>query len=304
MNSHSVKNISEEESWTMFLKKAGKEKEAEQIEPLVKDKMLNICKGLPLNIVLMAGLLMTKRPTRWAGSLTIDHDQHADDILNLCYNDLTINSKLCLLYMSLFPKDYDIPVQRLLRLWLAEGFVKRRSRRSQHPLPEDLVQKCFDELVDRNIIQITKLKSDNSPRQCRLVPVFHDYLLSKAQDISLFYIHRNSENYENAAGTFGVRRMVQHLSTTGAFDHQQSQRKSPTFDPSLLRSYISFNFQHKDMPEREVGLLLCQVISRNFSLLRVLDLDGVCQPSLPNKLGHLRHLRYLGCLHPTLQQPS
>ncbi|GKA60500.1 putative disease resistance RPP13-like protein 2 [Tanacetum coccineum] len=294
MNSHTVEKISEEESWTMFLKKAGKEKEAEQIEPCVKDKILDICKGLPLNIVLMAGLLTSKIPTRWSESLMNDHDQHSNDVLNLCYNDLAINSKLCLLYMSLFPKDYDIPVRRLLRLWLAEGFVKRRSRRSKHPLPEDLVQKCFEELVDRNIIQITKLRSDNSPRQCRLVSVFHDYLLPKAQDISLFYIHRNSENYEDAAGTFGVRRMVQHLSTTGAFDHQQSQRKSPTFDPSLLRSYISFNFQRKDMPEREVGILLNQVISRNFSLLRVLDLEGVCKPSLPNKLGRLRHLRYLG----------
>ncbi|GJY89528.1 disease resistance protein, partial [Tanacetum coccineum] len=52
MNSHTVEKISEEESWTMFLKKAGKEKEAEQIEPCVKDKILDICKGLPLNIVL------------------------------------------------------------------------------------------------------------------------------------------------------------------------------------------------------------------------------------------------------------
>ncbi|KAK9063135.1 hypothetical protein SSX86_017005 [Deinandra increscens subsp. villosa] len=286
-NPHVMNELNEDESWKMFLNKAGKEKEADQIITTMKSKILGLCNGSPLNIVLMAGLLSNNRIRKW--SSVIADGQHPDDVLRICYNNLTIHSKLCLLYLALFPKDYDIPVRRLLRLLLAEGFV---TRIPQNPFPEDIVQKCFEQLVDRNMIQITTLRSDNSPRRCRLVSVFHDYLLPKAQDISLFYIHRNSETFEDAAGPFGVRRMVQHVSSTGAVDRQV--QSLTTFDPSLLRSYVSFNFQRKDMPEKQVGMLLGRVISSDFSLLRVLDLEGVYKTSLPDKLGHLCHLRYLG----------
>ncbi|KAJ0538960.1 putative P-loop containing nucleoside triphosphate hydrolase, leucine-rich repeat domain superfamily [Helianthus annuus] len=287
LNPHVMNGLNEDESWKMFLNKAGKEKEADQIGKL-KHKILSICNGLPQNIILMAGLLSNNRIQRW--SAVIGDGQCPDDVLSICYNNLRRRSKLRLLYLALFPKDYDIPVRRLLRLWLAEGFVKRKL---EDRFPEGEVQKCFEKLVGRNMIQITKLRSDNSPRRCRLVSLFHDYLLPKAQEISLFYIQRNSENFEDAAGPFGVRRMVQHTSNTGVVAHQQTQDQVPV-DPSILRSYVSFNFQPKDMPERQVGMVLGRVIRSNFALLRVLDLEGVCQTTLPDKLGHLRHLRYLG----------
>lgn len=337
---HIMDQLNEKESWNMFLKKAGKEKKADKIEPRLKYRILEICRGLPLNIVLVAALLSKKRV--WSSA--ISRANCSDEVLSLCYNDLTTHLKLCLLYLTLFPKDYDIPVRRLLRLWLAEGFVMRRS---QQPFPEDLVQKYFEKLVQRSMIQITKLRSDNSPKKCRLVSVLHDYLLPRAQDISLFYIiPRNLENIEDAKGPFGVRRMVQHTSTTGApplttstrgrmnverrleegaiissasslscclscrentptdmatshsisipSDLQQSQVHNSTFDPSLVRSYVSFNFQRKDMPAREVGMFLGRIINSDFRLLRVLDLEGVNKPTLPDKLGHLCLLRYLG----------
>lgn len=336
INPHIMQPLNENERWSLFLNKAGKEKEADQnqIHPMTRDRILNIRGSLPLNIVLIAKLLSTMSIERWS-SVIVLNQYSDDDVLSLCYNDLRIQKKLCLLYLSLFPKDYDIPVRRLLRLWLAEGFVKKRfvKKSSEEIPPEDLVQEYFDSLVDRGMIEITKLRSDNSPRHCRLVSVFHDYLLPKAQDISLFYIHRNLENLEDAANPFGVRRMVHHMTTTGAIapttrmahteeedtdatlssspsslscffpscrenidvsDLQQSQPHSSTFDPSLLRSYVSFNFQRKDMPEKEVGILLGRIINSRFGLLRVLDLEGVCKPNLPEKLGQLCHLRYLG----------
>ncbi|KAK1415158.1 hypothetical protein QVD17_30930 [Tagetes erecta] len=285
---HVMSRLNEYESWKMFLNKAGKEMEAGRIQTRVKHMILSICNGLPQNIVLMAGLLSNNK-VKW--SQVIHKGQGPKDVLGICYNDLDIQSKLCLLYLALFPKDYDIPVRRLLRLWLAEGFVKRRH---EDQFPEDLVQECFENLVGRNMILITKLRSDNSPRRCRLASSLQDYLLPKAQDISLFYIHQNSVNFEDAAGPFGVRRMIQHISTPRAVERLQPQGQSSTFDPTLLRSYVSFNFQPKDMSEKHVGMVLGRIIRCDFALLRVLDLEGVCKTSLPDKLGHLCHLRYLG----------
>ncbi|KAJ9545989.1 hypothetical protein OSB04_025696 [Centaurea solstitialis] len=319
-NRHIMAPLNDEESWNMFLKKARKEKKAHKIEPRLKNRILELCRGLPLNIVLVSGLLSNKRIKRWPSA--ISRDGSSDEVLPLCYNDLPTEAKLCLLYLTLFPNDYDVPVRRLLRLWLAEGFVTRRTS-SQQPFPEDLVQENFEDLVGRSMIQITKLRSDNSPRHCRLVSVLHDYLLPKAQDISLFYIKRDSEYVEDAARPFGVRRVVQHMSTRGRIaemgfeegatissgsthscgylrcqenttDLEQPEVQNSTFDPSLVRSYVSFNFQRKDMPAREVGTFLGRIINARFRLLRVLDLEGVNKPTLPDKLGQLRLLRYLG----------
>ncbi|KAJ9545988.1 hypothetical protein OSB04_025695 [Centaurea solstitialis] len=50
---------------------------------------------------------------------------------------------LCVLYMTLFPKDFNIPVRRLLRLWVAEGIVQRSS---EYKFAEDLAQKTFPRL--------------------------------------------------------------------------------------------------------------------------------------------------------------
>ncbi|KAJ9545990.1 hypothetical protein OSB04_025697 [Centaurea solstitialis] len=129
-------------------------------------------------------------------------------------------------------------------------------------------------------------RSDNSPKQCRLASVLHDTLSPKARDISLFHIQRDS-GLEDATGRrFGVRRMVTETVS--------SDSKSLNFDPSRLRSYLSFHRPRKDVPAREVDVFLGRIINRDFRLLRVLDLEGVNKPTLPKKLGHLRLLRYLG----------
>nr|XP_043627327.1 disease resistance protein RPM1-like [Erigeron canadensis] len=216
------------------------------------------------------------------------HDQCPGEVLAKYYADLCEHSKLCLLYLSLFPKNEDISVRRLIRLWLAEGFVERRC---QQPFPEDLVQKLFEDLVDLGMIQITKLKSDNSPKKCRLASILQDYLSPKAQNIGLFYIHQKSECFEDATAPFGVRRMVHDMSTTRAVATNKWARK---FDPSNLRSYLSFNRPHKDTAAKEVGILLNRIIKNDVCLLRVLDLEGVNNPTLPDKLGHLCNLKYLG----------
>ncbi|KAF5795454.1 putative protein kinase RLK-Pelle-CrRLK1L-1 family [Helianthus annuus] len=253
LNPHIMNRLDEDQSWKMFLNKAGKEKEAGRITESLKHKILRICNGLPRNIILMAGLLSNNRIKRWP--LVIDDGRFPDDILRLCYNNLKIRSKVCLLYLALFPKDYVIPVRRLLRLWVAKGFVKRRL---QDPFPEDLAQKCFEKLVGLNMIQITKLRLDNSPKRCRLVSFFHDYLLPKAQDISRFYIRQNSKNFQDAMGPVDVRLMVPGIITT------------------------------------RVGMVSGKTMRTDFVLLRVLDLEGARKRSLPDAVGHLSHLRYLG----------
>ncbi|CAI9762998.1 unnamed protein product [Fraxinus pennsylvanica] len=274
-----MKKLDDQDSWKLFLHKVGEERNECST---LKKKIIKICNGLPMNIILLGSLSSKNNPTEWVPILDSQENGHTLDILSLCYNDLDAHSKLCLLYLTLFPQEYNIPIRRLLRLWLAEGFVK---------LPEeDEVQKCFDNLVIRSLIQISKLRSDGSPRKCRLLGVLRDYLVDKARDISLFHVHRNSACQVSAS--FFERRLVESADAKNCSLNPSQSRNPSQFQH--WRSYISFNFQKKDIPAIGVRNLLRDMICKGFGLLRVLDLEGVYKPSLPDNLGDLFHLRYLG----------
>ncbi|PHU01363.1 hypothetical protein BC332_31150 [Capsicum chinense] len=237
---HKKKRLTEKYSWSLFLKKAGWDTREEGKEDQgLKQRILDVCCGLPLNTVLFGSLLSIKK-----GANRLDYLQQIlnsqinwkrEDIVSLSYADLPYHLKQCVLYLVLFPKEYDIPVRRLLRLWLSKGFVECKP-----DIPEDMVQENFDDLVKRSLIQISKLRSDGSPRRCRLLGVLHDYLLPKAKSIRLFHVH-SREN--------------------------------------------SVPCNRKDTPAKEVGSLLSRIIGKGFGLLRVLDLEGVYKPSLPENLG-------------------
>ncbi|KAK4407561.1 putative late blight resistance proteinR1B-17 [Sesamum angolense] len=280
---HSLKKLDSKESWDLFLRKVGLKEGPDN--STLKDRIIKVCRGIPLNIVLLGSLLSTKKDrgiNEWLSILDNHENWSTSDILMFSYNDLDAHLQLCLLYMMLFAKELDIPVRRLQRLWLAEGFVKRPE--NNDIFLEDVVQGYFDDLVKRSLISVSKLRSDGSPRKCRLLGVLHDLLLTKARGISLFHIHQGSVC--NKDGPFGKRRLVEYADGNNC-----------SLTPSeykCLRSYISFNFQKKDTPAKDVAKLLSHMIGKGLGLLRVLDLEGVYKPSLPDNLGDLFHLRYLG----------
>ncbi|KAH0734036.1 hypothetical protein KY285_009743 [Solanum tuberosum] len=279
---HEVKKLSEKYSWRLFMKKAGWDTWEEGKEHQdSKQRVLKVCCGLPLNTVLLGSMLSTEGDTNRFDYLQkiLRRNWKTKDIVSLSYTNLPDHLKLCVLYLVLFPKEYDIPVRRLFRLWLSEGFVNPKPDK----FPEDVVQENFDDLVKRSLIQISKFRSDGSPRRCRLLGVLHDYLLPKAQNIRLFHVHCSTCSTDDSF-PLNVRRLVEHASSKNIYSD------ASRFEH--LRSYLSFNFQRKDTPAKEVGILLSRVIT--FGLLRVLDLEGVYKPSLPENLGDLFHLRYLG----------
>ncbi|KAG5573604.1 hypothetical protein H5410_063370 [Solanum commersonii] len=281
---HKVEKLSDNYSWNLFMKKAGWDTWEDGKEHQdSKQRVLKVCCGLPLNTVLLGSMLSTEGDTNRFDYLQkiLCRNWKTKDIVSVSYTNLPDHLKLCVLYLVLFPKEYDIPVRRLFRLWLSEGFVNHKPGK----FPEDVVQENFDYLVKRSLIQISKFRSDGSPRRCRLLGVLHDYLLPKAQNIRLFHVHCSTCSTEDSF-PLNVRRLVEHASSKNIYSDASRFKH--------LRSYLTFNFQRKDTPAKEVGILLSRVITKGFGLLRVLDLEGVYKPSLPENLGDLFHLRYLG----------
>ncbi|XBJ12686.1 hypothetical protein VPH35_017167 [Triticum aestivum] len=104
----------------------------------VATRILKKCGGLPLAIITFASLLAGKAHDKdeWErlqdsigiGSL-LEKDGNLKvmkDILLLSYWNLPHQLKTCLLYLCIYPEDYNISCEELKWKWMAEGFLKRQ----------------------------------------------------------------------------------------------------------------------------------------------------------------------------------
>ncbi|KAK2652595.1 hypothetical protein Ddye_012451 [Dipteronia dyeriana] len=276
--------LNEEESWKLFLNRVGMaEAEAMNNSQLItlKEKILKICDGLPSAIVLLAGLLSTKQPhyDDWYRAI-VRARNNKGDILPFFYHDLPSEIKPCFLYMGIFPRKAEIPVRKLIHLWVAEGFVMPSDpEKTNH---EDVAERCFKELVIRNMIQVRR-KSDGSPKTCYMPGFLYDFFSSKAEAVGFF--HTSCVSTDKQSELAAVRRLVAtHSGTINNF---------PSAFLQNLRSFVAFNTQ---IHAGDVGMFLNKVISnRGFGLLYMLDLEGLYKPMLSDDvLQKLIHLKYLG----------
>ncbi|KAM3383159.1 hypothetical protein P3S68_008734 [Capsicum galapagoense] len=140
-----------DESWSLFKSIAFSSEALPYEFETIGKQIADECHGLPLTIVVVAGLLKSKRAIEdWRSVakdvmsfVTNDPDERCSRVLGLSYNHLTSDLKACLLHFGIFPEDSEIPVKNLMGSWMAEGFLK---------LENDLegeAEKCLQELVDR-----------------------------------------------------------------------------------------------------------------------------------------------------------
>ncbi|QCE07788.1 disease resistance protein RPM1 [Vigna unguiculata] len=83
----------------------------------------------------------------------------------------TVNTNLpsylrrCLFSFELFPANFEIPVRRLVALWVAEGLVTLGE--DQEWPPELVAETYLTELIDLDMGQIAKRKPNGKVKTCR-----------------------------------------------------------------------------------------------------------------------------------------
>ncbi|PHT27819.1 hypothetical protein CQW23_32585 [Capsicum baccatum] len=159
--------MDQDESWNLF-KSAAFSNEAlpSEFETIGK-QIADECHGLPLTIVVVAGLLKSKRAIE-------DWESVAKDVKSFVTND---PNERC-------SQDSEIPAKNLMRSWIAEGFLK---------LENDLeggVEKCLQDLIDRCLVLVCKRSLDETKiRSCKVHDPIYDLCLRKIQRGNIFIMN-------------------------------------------------------------------------------------------------------------------
>ncbi|RDX65850.1 putative disease resistance RPP8-like protein 2, partial [Mucuna pruriens] len=293
-NPHQLRPLTEDESFRLLCNKAfpGPNSFPLELENLAR-KIVVKCGGLPLAVVVVGGLLSRKLKSsgEWKRVLQniswylLEEQEKTARILALSYNDLPSHLKSCFLYLGLFPEGVNIQTKKLIRLWVAEGFLPQEGEETA----EGVAQKCLNELIGRCMIHVGTVSSLGRVKTIRIHHLLRDLTLSKGKEDYFLKIFQG----DVAGPSTKARRHSMHSC------HDRYDSLKHTADHS--RSLLFFNREYNADIVRKLWLPLnfqqekkLNFIYRKFKLLRVLELDGVRVVSLPSKIGDLIQLRYLG----------
>ncbi|XP_061962914.1 disease resistance protein RPM1-like [Populus nigra] len=268
-----------EESWTLFCRKTFRGNSCpHHLEDICKN-ILRKCEGLPLAIVAISGVLAAKDKRRideWEmvrrslGAEIEDNNKllNLKKVLSLSFNDLPYYLKSCFLYVSIFPEDHLIAHTKLIRLWVAEGFVEAKYGKEL----EDVAEEYFNELLNRSLLQVAETASDGRVKTCRPHDLLREIIISKSRDQNFAVIAKD----QNAMWPDKIRRLSIHYTVRNV----QLNRCV-----SQLRSLFMFGVVEKSP--------LRTLFPNGFRLLHVLDLQGAPIKMFPVQVINLYYLRYL-----------
>uniref|UniRef100_A0A0E0EBD9 NB-ARC domain-containing protein n=1 Tax=Oryza meridionalis TaxID=40149 RepID=A0A0E0EBD9_9ORYZ len=188
-------------------------------------------------------------------------------VLALSYNYLPSHLKPCFLYLSIFPEDFEIQRKRLVYRWIAEGFIRARKGVSIM----DVAIKYFNELINRSLIQPSRVNISGTIKSCRVHDIMRDIMIS---------ISREEK--------FMIKKLVRWRKNIRHVAYYNSNSSEIAMDLNQVRSLTVFCERPKELTP-----LLC---SPQVRMLRVLDFQGVrfgmTQKEMDN-IGSVLHLKYM-----------
>ncbi|CAO2821875.1 unnamed protein product [Amaranthus hypochondriacus] len=267
---HQVKGkLDEERGWDLLCHLAFN-KQNTTIPEMLEKKMLRICEGQPLTIKLLSAILSTNQIESLddiQNSLNNQTMNHAKDVYELSYAVLPYYSKVCLLYLVMFPPKYEIHAGVYRRMWIAEGFGSNSS--------EEEIMENLEELSRRYLIQVVKRNLEGKIKIFLVPNLVYEFCVTKAREENFLDI--NSHPFDTS-----------FINSRKVIIHSRWYKKS---EDSYIKSFSLFQYQGM-----EDNRMRFQTICKDLKLLKVLNLCGVfiSNKTLPDEIGKLVLLHYLG----------
>ncbi|CAN6371454.1 unnamed protein product [Urochloa humidicola] len=243
----------------------------------VAASIVDRCKGLPLAIISMGSLMSSKKINKHAWNQVYNQfrgelakPDNVQAILKLSYNDLPGNLRNCFLYCSLFPEDYNMSRESLVRQWVAEGFAVTNEKNS----PEDVAELNLMELIARNLLQVEEYDELGRVNTCKMHDIVRDLALSIAKD----------EKFSSANDQAAMIQMDQEVRRLSLCRWNDSD--APTARLPHLRTLFSL--------DGAISTRMLASIFSESSYLTVLELQDSEITEVPGSIGNLFNLRYIG----------
>ncbi|MCE3216597.1 hypothetical protein HAX54_007096 [Datura stramonium] len=279
---HFLRLFTPEESWMLLKNKVFSNKSCPVVLEDVGQRIAQKCGGLPLSVVLVAGILETleKEKHCWE-QVEVNLGSHiqakSEDIINLSYQELPFHLKPCFLYFGVFLEDEEIQVSKLTWLWTAEGLVKNHKEK----LSEDIAEYYLKNLIGRNLVMVSKKSSDGKTKACRIHDLLLDFCRKKAKVENFLQCVKGDSDMSPSISN------QKHSAPLRLCLYLQGDNLAEW--SSICPKVQSFHL----MKSRQIGLSSIGHASytfNSFKFLRVLDLEFTVIDSFPEALTCLRYV--------------
>ncbi|CAL4979937.1 unnamed protein product [Urochloa decumbens] len=302
-----MRPLSAEHSNQLFIKRAfGTGEGCPQEFHDVSDDITRKCRDLPLAIICMASLVASQ----WG---TIEQWRHVQNLLShyvrsnsssevlkqvlkLYYNSLPRSLKTCLLYLTVYPENYPIVKDDLVKQWIAEDFIRGTEEK-------DILQVAssyFDELLWFGLLQQMAVNSKKKGLSYVVHPAVFDFITCKSMEDNFVTTIDYSQSI--VALTDKIRRLSLHFSSatyaTLPASIGISQVRSLTYlgllncIPSLVEfRLVRIMILHLRSDDGDTRLSLSEI--DKLLLLRYLQVRCNVKVELPDQMQCLKHFETL-----------
>jgi hypothetical protein len=198
------------------------------------------------------------------------------------FEDLPIDLKSCFLYFAAYPKNTSVFANSIVKMWMAEGFIKPQKGK----IIEELGHNYLKELVLRCLVQIDEMNDAGGIEWVFVHKRLYGFLQSEAREAGFMEVHDMHHVFVPPSArrvsftTFGGR----YTPFTNRFPK--------------LRSFICWvqeEQHHQSNDSQDANKKHCHDLKFlcGSKFLRVIGIWGIRIEELPNKIGDMIHLRYL-----------
>ncbi|XP_058183949.1 putative disease resistance protein RGA4 [Rhododendron vialii] len=274
---HRLSELLYDDSWNMFRKRAfahGGPRENQALVDIGK-RLVAQCKGVPLAINSLGGLLYSKLHQReWeliekteTWKLLANEDGILP-VLRLSYDHLPSPClKQCFAFCSFFPKDFKMPKDELIWLWMGLGYLQSPSGGNLEM--EDVGNEYFNILLRNSLLQDMELDENDDIKSCKMHDLVHDLALDISEGSCL------TSKVGEVQDLSEVQHLTLHLGEAEGFEKLKYGK--------TLRTLSLTGHLPKDFKD----------VKHIHALTLVTSLESSDVKELPSSMHKLKHLRYL-----------
>ncbi|CAL5394450.1 unnamed protein product [Camellia sinensis] len=294
---HHLSFLSEEDCWLLFKQRAfGQGNEEHPNLVAIGKEIVKKCGGVPLAAKALGGLMrFQSEETDWhsvqeSEIWNLPQDKNSIlPLLRLSYYNLPLELRRCFAYCAIFLKGSEIEKEKLIHLWMANGFISSNGKSEL----EDIGNGIWNELYWRSFFQDVDKNSSGG-----IIFKIHDLMHDLAQSVMEDECHiMEAESSNNISA-----QRIHHVTLVADYMH------AGVFPKALYRvESLRTILQQIRQPNTYSGSSFsfsCDFT--NFGSLRVFDALGTNMGQLSSSivnllpknmksLRNLRHLYFKGC---------